>query len=230
MLGSDMTDCEGAIAQTPFKRSSPNYCTMCKAGFFLLYPRDPLLNKGTRAVACVKPPSNSLIDCLVGHAFPREQSSGSSQPSKKDSEDPFVLRNMKLAYRCYVCSGGHPSLDLSECLNTRKYVDYEKKFNTKPFNQCSHGLRASANAEGICALCTQNVYSVIGDRLSESFGRCERITDNNKGCAKRKNGECFYCNHYRGYYMTYPNMCEKISKALKVGLFGLLFYMCLFLQ
>lgn len=128
-----MTDCEGAIAQIPFKKSSPNYCTMCKAGMFLLYPRDPLLNKGTKSVGCTKPPSNSLIDCLVGHAFPAEQTLGPS-PTKKVIEDPFVLRTMKLVYRCYVCSGGHPSPDLSECLNVRKFVDYEKKFNTKPFN------------------------------------------------------------------------------------------------
>jgi hypothetical protein len=72
-MGSDMRYCEGAIAQIPFKRNSPNHCIMCSAGLFLLYPRNPVTHPGTKAIACVKPPNTSMIDCLVGYTFPMQE-------------------------------------------------------------------------------------------------------------------------------------------------------------
>lgn len=183
-MGTDMGYCEGTIAQIPFKRNSPNHCTMCKAGMFLLYPIDPVKNKGTKAIACVKAPATSMIDCLVGHAFPKDKkpdtrilyedaevgSLSGVTSTKRSDNDPMVVKNKSLTYRCYVCKGGHPTLDLLNCVKPRMYSDYYKKFNVKTFDQCSHGVRPAQNTEGFCALCSQPVYSVIGDRLSEYFG------------------------------------------------------------
>lgn len=185
-MGSDMSFCEGTIAQIPFKRNSPNNCTMCRAGMFLLYPRDPVKYKGTKAVACIKAPNTGMIDCLVGHAFPKElkpdkrvlysdAQTESLSVGKSNQNDPNVVRNKSLTYRCYVCKGGHPTKDLLNCVKPRQYSNYFKKFNVKPFDQCSHGVRSSENVEGFCALCSQPVFSVVGDRLSQNFGQCRRI-------------------------------------------------------
>ena len=84
-MGSDLTYCEGMISQVPFKRNTPNHCKMCKAGRFLLYPRDPVKNKGTKAIDCVKPPNNSMIDCLVGHAFPLEKNAAGKRVLYQDA-------------------------------------------------------------------------------------------------------------------------------------------------
>jgi hypothetical protein len=166
-MGTDMSYCEGTIAQIPFKRNSPNHCTMCKAGMFLLYPRDPVKYKGTKAIACVKAPATSMISCLVGHAFPKDQTPDKrvlysdavettivgDAKKKKNSEDPDIVKRKSLTYRCYVCKGGHPTLDLLNCVKPRQFNDYNKKLKVRRFDQCSHGVRPSAQTEGFCALC-----------------------------------------------------------------------------
>ena len=233
-MGTDMAYCEGNVSQIPFKRNSPNHCTMCQSGMFLLYPQDPLKHSGTKAIACVKPPATSMINCIVGHAFPVEEkvkeesrilysdaemgSLNQTEPKKKTNQNPSIVRKKKLVYRCYVCKDGHPSLDLLSCVKPRQFKEYSKKLKAKNFEHCSHGVRASKDSDGFCALCYRPVYSVVGDRLSENFGKCMRIQDDNKGCAKRLNGKCVYCDYYRGYYMTYPNNCEKRAGNLKLKL------------
>ena len=212
-----MTYCEGAVAQAPFRRNSPNFCSMCQAGRFLLYPKDPLLHKGTKAIACVKAPNTTMINCLVGHAYPKIKSLVDKDGEDKPySEDPNIVKDRKLTYRCYVCAEGHPSKDLLGCVKPRGYTDYNTVMNVKPFTKCSHGVRPAKDAEGFCALCLEPVYSVVGDRNSQDFGQCLRIQDDNKGCAKRLKDQCVYCDHYRGYFMTFPNICSKKSYLLKL--------------
>lgn len=77
------------------------------------------------------------------------------------------------------------------------------------FENCDYGVRAAAKGRAMCATCTLDTFAVIGDRDSQYYGECKRLQNDNKGCAKTVDGKCVWCNFYRGFYMTSPEVCKK---------------------
>ena len=93
---------------------------------------------------------------------------------------------------------------------------------------CSHGStiisKKTQKTMYVCALCRQNGYVVTVDEddVLNNYGRCIPNPSNVVGCGRVRNKKCIWCNHYDGYYMVKPGICDKSSRLLTLSL------LCLF--
>ena len=75
----------------------------------------------------------------------------------------------------------------------------------------------------MCALCRQHGYVVTIDEddILNNYGRCIPNPSSVVGCGRVRNKKCIWCNHYDGYYMVKPGICEKCAD-IHVAVTGLL--------
>ena len=191
-------NCVGMFYKSRTNSTTEDDCFMCQPYYFFRTntqnPDDPK--------TCRRPSNKNFTQrCLVGRIL----------------EDPTTQTATEV---CYACLDGIPSPDLSECYQFSK--DYEKIMKEKiKFDNCKLGVRVSPNATALCGFCQDRTFWVIGDRDDQAFGQCQRMQQDNIGCAKVVGGSCEWCNYYNGYFMVKPGICESSGKVLRVFLSGL---------
>lgn len=129
---------------------------------------------------------------------------------KFDSGEETVVKLEK----CLICKNHFPYLDNKSVIQNKELEIFGKcnhEIDQSLFKGCKFGTvgMKAGKLVHVCAGCEKKTEAVVMDENNSKYGKCEIFPQDMLGCGRMKSGQCTWCNHYSGYYMVRPGICEK---------------------